>query len=187
MAGWERDYQRPITRPPVVGQHTYGRLEVFVVLEDRRIYHTWQDNPGGQFSDLARFGDDEVIAEPAVVSFGGRIHVFAPRVNGGVVARWEEAPEGAWSSWTLLPIRMDVLDGTRLDATFDRRDALALAATAPDRSVVVATTVGQGWERTELGGSASGRPVLSQNVDGRLEVFVRGMNDTIQHRWEPWS
>jgi M6 family metalloprotease-like protein len=34
-----------------------------------------------------------------------------------------------------------------------------------------------------LGGGLKGRPVVAQNADGRLEVFVRGMDDALWHIW----
>jgi hypothetical protein len=191
-SGWEHPYGGAAASPPAVSQHTLGRLELFVLLNDARIYHAWQDNPGGQFNELRVFSDDDhsdeqFIGGPAVFSVAGCIHVFAPRRLGGVGFRKETAPEGPWTQWEMLPIRIGVAANTSLSCNIDNTGNIAFAASASDGQVSVTSWSNGTWRRTDLGGRATGTPTLARNSDGRLEVFVRSSDNTLQHRCEPWT
>ena len=93
--------------------------------------------------------------------------------------------ETQWTSlggaWTRVPVVAQNKDGRlELFVVGDDGHLHVLAQGAPN---------GGWWERwVDLGagppGGLPGDPVLARNLDGRLEVFVRGGDGRVQHRWQ---
>jgi Astacin (Peptidase family M12A) len=128
---------------PVVAQNADGRLEVFLVGSDRRLYHRWQTEKnsstwsdgwaslGGQWSHRRR---------PAVAqNADGRLEVFLVGLDKQLHHRSQISPNSSqWSEiWTVLG--------------------------------------GQEWP-------PSSDPGIGRNADGRLEVFLVGLDKQLYHR-----
>jgi hypothetical protein len=118
--------------------------------------------------------------------------------SGGVWHAYQTAPNGAWSGWESLGLP----DNSAVSA-----NAPTVARDANDRlDVVVVSDDGTVWHRRQTapngpqwsdweslgrpgGLTATGTPVLAQNQDGRLEVFVTQHGDmeaptTIWHAFQ---
>ncbi|MDQ4074334.1 MAG: hypothetical protein M3162_08550 [Thermoproteota archaeon] len=76
-----------------------GRLEVFVVGNDKALYHRWQESPGGRWNGNWESlggnwpdGSDPVV----VLNSDGRLEVFMVGTNKELYHRWQESPGGRW-------------------------------------------------------------------------------------------
>jgi hypothetical protein len=169
---------------PTLARNADGRLEVFARFADNIARHIWQTSPGGGWSDWEQFGNN-VTSEIAVgVNGDGRLEVFC--VAGGVVwHRWQTAPSNGWSDWnnTGCAAAADALPAVVTNSF----GFLEVCVRGPDAAIWTtgcrgAPTWWTPW--ISLGGSPNGDPALGINADGRCEVFVRGTDGTLQHRWQ---
>jgi hypothetical protein len=199
-SSWDSLYNPPGTgfsSNAAVGQNADGRLEVFLIGYDGVLWHRWQTAPGGSWYP-SWFSSGKPSAanlqyDPTVVNnTDGRLEVFAVDTNGILWHLWQTTPNGTWSSWDSLgkPSTLDL--------------GFPMAAKNADGRIEV-FTVGNGalWHRwqTAPGGSwypswfSSGQPslsipisigvtALSQNADGRLEIFAVGTDGAFWHLWQ---
>jgi hypothetical protein len=87
-----------------------------------------------------------------------------------------------------MPGGQDAAPGTRVAAIADETGTVHVFARWNDGSLRFTRRVGGGtawaaWQN--LGGSISSEPAVGANLDTRLEVFARGADLTLVHRWEP--
>jgi hypothetical protein len=94
-----------ITSSPVVARNADGRLEVFMIGSDRRLWHIWQTAPGNGWSgwdslSVPEEGAHGIVGTPAVGSNAdGRLEVFISTGVGAWWHRWQLAPNSGWSGW----------------------------------------------------------------------------------------
>jgi hypothetical protein len=76
-----------------------GRLEVFMVGNDKVLYHRWQTKPGGSWNPTweslgGKWPDN---SDPVVVvNTDGRIEVFMVGNDNVLYHRWQTKPGGSW-------------------------------------------------------------------------------------------
>lgn len=179
-----------------------GRLEVFAMGGDAALWHIWQ-KPGGGWSPWTShgrppgtnfFNDAPVLA----ANTQGRLELFAAGADGALWHIWQTTPSGGWSSWT----SHGKPPGTALVSYTP-----AVAAGADGRLELFAC--GQDgqlwhiWQTTPSGGWSSwtsrGRPpktdpnvepgvwltpAVALNSARRLELFVRGLDESLWHIWQ---
>ncbi len=89
--------------PPAVGHNADGRLEVFVVRNDRTKHHIWQTAPNNGWSNWAILNSFRIGGQPAIGSNAdGRLEVFAERFTNEIFNVWQTAPNNGWSNWGFL-------------------------------------------------------------------------------------
>ncbi|QKW32709.1 serine/threonine protein kinase [Actinomadura sp. NAK00032] len=133
-----------------------GRIELFVRGTDGHMWHAWQVARDGNWSNwddmsgyrtLASDGPLEVAGDPtAHSSADGRIEVFVRGADGRLWHAWQVARDGNWSNWQDLGQHRPLPDG----------DVLTVA----------------------------GDPAAHASADGRIEVFVRGVDSHLWHLWQ---
>jgi hypothetical protein len=72
-----------------------GRLEVFAVGLDKKLYHRWQQSPGGSWSAWnGQLGGSLLLSNglSAVTTIDGRIEVFAVGGDRKLYRRWQQSP-----------------------------------------------------------------------------------------------
>jgi len=153
-----------ITGDLVVGQNADGRLEVFVQ-SNGAIYHKWQTAPNsGWSSSWAKLNGVLDISHTAVgrnqdgcLELFIRVNVHTLYHNGAIIYhRRQTEPNGNWSpSWVSL----------RGFETIRDPGVIGFGVVYGDFDMI-------------------GDPVVGQNADGRLEVFVRRTDGTVYHRWQ---
>jgi len=168
---------------PALARNADGRLEVFARFTDNTLRHQCQVSAGGGWSDWQPFGSG-VTSEPAVgVNSDGRLEVFC--VSGGTVwQRWQVNPSGNWSDWrnTQQPAAADC----RVAVVTNTFGGLEAFIRSPQNVICTAGfRPGPTWTAWDsLGGTPYGDPAAAINLDGRVEVFVRGSDQSLQHRWQ---
>jgi hypothetical protein len=180
------------TGDPCVGGNTDGTLEAFTRDTGGAVWRSVQTQPASNASwaSWIQIGMTPVTGDPAVGrNASGTLELFAA---GSTAALWHipQSSPGDWSGsgdWSQIsapaplrpPARPSVIsDGTNLQACavlttgdiahFNQNGGSWLTSLLPCQS-----------PRGDL--SASSAPCLAVNQDGRLEVFVKTLNDLVQH------
>jgi hypothetical protein len=184
-----------------VAQNHDGRLELVVASFDTGVWHASQRRPGRHWTELKPLaGTNEGIRfsrAPALArNLGGRLELFVPASDGAVWHCWQsQAGSNAWSPWSSL--------GTPRDEA--AVNDVVVAPNQDGRLELFADTDDEIWHRfqprpdhgpwspwSSLESSEEdfeflGRPVVAQNQDGRLELFVLGRDGVVWHCWQAGS
>jgi hypothetical protein len=168
-----------------IGINSDGRLEVFARGDDDAVWHRWQLEPSGGWSEWRSLGGT-LVDDPVVGANGdGRLELFAVFDDGSVRHRWQLG-EGKWGDgWADL-------GGVGIVGT------PGVATNADGRlEVFIRSWDGQLWHKWQqapssgfvedwyhLGTNIPTDPVIAANADGRLELFVRGEDSALWHRWQ---
>jgi hypothetical protein len=197
-SGWE-NLGGPIASAPTAASWGSGRLDVFAVGPAGSVVHKFYDGSWWSgFESLAgipffRSPPCQEIGTicyepPAAVSWGpGRIDVFIRGQSGIVVGLSHKWYSGGWSDWENMggPI------GSAPTVASWGSGRLDVFATAANHNVVHKFYDG-GWSSgyEDLGGTAfpdiyccdSGPAAVSWG-SGRIDVFVRGLDSAVWHKW----
>jgi hypothetical protein len=92
---------------PAVAVNSDGRLEVFVIGSDNKLYHKWQNSPGSSSSwtvHQSLEGNVRADSNPAVaVNSDGRLEVFVIGPQNALYHKWQTSPgSSTWTAWTSL-------------------------------------------------------------------------------------
>jgi hypothetical protein len=173
-------------------QNADGRLEVFGVSFDERIWHTWQTAPNngwvGGWAELYSPADrlrDLRVAR----NLDGRLEVFGISSDERIWHTWQTAPSNGWvGGWAELYSPADRLRMLDIGQNADGR--LEIFGVSSDDRIwhTWQTAPSNGW----IGGWAElYSPVdrlrtlkVIRNQDGRLEVFGVSSDDRIWHTWQ---
>jgi len=151
-----------------------GRLDCFVVGNDRQLFHKWFD---GGWSGWEGLGGN-IYSDPAAVSWGpNRIDVFA---IGGDHAMWHRWWDGAsWQGWESLG--GFCTDGVGVSSWAPGR--LDCFVVGNDRHLYHKWYDGgwSGWE--DLGGNIYSDPAAVSWGPNRIDVFAIGGDHAMWHRW----
>jgi hypothetical protein len=188
---------------PAVAQNADGRLEVFLVGLDKQLHHRWQTakNDSSKWSEgspslLNEWPDDSAVAKNA----DGRLEVYIVGSDEHLYHRWQTAPNSSvWSVWTEGNF---TTNWNSLGGQFSLRGRPAVAKNADGRLEVFMVWLDRRLYTTSqnvandstrnawtswnvLGGEQwPDDPVVAQNADGRLEVFLVGLDRRLYHRWQ---
>lgn len=175
---------------PAVARNTNGKLQVVYRGGDNLLYTYAQTSQGSSTWTTPQNLFGTLIADPAVgVNNDGRLEVFAVMSDNGLSHIWQTtAGSTTWSGWFGLggfldPVKPDVARNTDgLLQVFYREFGMAGGGLA-----YVKQSPGSpgGWSNhTSLGSSLTTPPTVGINGDGRLEVFARAGDNTLQHIWQ---
>lgn len=184
---------------------TINRLETFAVGVNGILYHEWSDDNGSTWSGWASLGvaasNLSFVGTPAVVSSGpGILSAFAMDTLNDL--EYNTSNNNVWSSWranfpgtdgagVCIPARSDCYEFTsspavaswgagRMDLFMygeDDAGSIALLHTWADQYTWSGT-----WE--VLGtGLMQGNPAAVSWGSGRVDVFVRGGGNEMDHKW----
>ena len=117
-----------------VGQNKDGRLEVFAISTNGKLWHIYQTNFQGEWSNWESFETetkDKFEPNPhrqVVVGQNqdGRLEVFIHDIKGKIWHRWQIWPNDGWSRWTSFSNPANVKNYKMADAVQDSAGKLTL-------------------------------------------------------------
>ena len=183
---------------PGVGRNGDGRLEVFSVGTDSALWHVWQVNTtGGGWSGWASFGGTGTSFPVVGLNRGGTLdNCLEVLVIGDDIPvhhmyhLWQLSAGGGWSGWTSLggyispdPSLGQNQDG-RLEVFAIGNDVFSGSNVTHDWQNAAGTTNWSGFN--SLGTPPPGQvsPQVTENQDGRLEVFGVAPDGAVWHIWQ---
>jgi hypothetical protein len=180
--GWE-DLGGIILSSPSVASWGANRLDCFARGMNGHMWHKWWNGAWSAWEDLGGVID----GRPTAVSWGpNRIDCFARGMDNHMWHKWWN---GGWSGWENLGGTLTAGPGAssrgvnRLD-TFAKGGDNSLWYKWIDASVVHHHAgTWSGWHK--LGGIFDDEPGAVSWGPDRIDVFVRGTNNHMYHRW--WS
>lgn len=165
-----------------------GRVELFVVGVDGRLFRVWQATPAGEWASWTPMGDVTfpLNARPAVArNADGRLEVFVRGQDGALWHSYQLVPNGGWSPLESMggSLSADPAVGTNADGRIE------VFARFTDSTIWHAWQVAPNWYFSEFntlyGVWPDGtRLALATNADGRLEVFGVASDSQIWHNWQ---
>lgn len=148
-SSWTGFGKPPVTSlsDPALGQNQDGRLEVFVVGSDGKLYHKWQVAPNSYWSSswtgLGMPSTASLVGRARISrTSDGRLVAFAVANDGALWSLAQTQANGTWGSWTSL----GKPSGSSLDSIPD----LAVAQNKNGTLVIAAVdTNGNLWWNTQ--------------------------------------
>lgn len=173
---------------PTIRRNADGRLEIFAVGTDNRIWHIWQTSHSNGWSGWDHLGDLQVTGRPSIIlTHNNRIELFVRGRDRAIWHIWQTAPSSnEWSGW-------DSLGGawsSNPAVAMNQDGRLEVFVRGVDNVIAHRNQMWAGgnwstvWEG--LGDNMMGNPTVGRNADGRLEFFIRRNDGVIMHRWQQW-
>lgn len=178
---------------PCLGRNSDGTLEVFTRDTGGLVWRAVQAEPksDAEWSGWTQIGSAPVACDPAVGHNpgAGTLELFASGGGPGLLHLPQSAP-GSWAGagdWRRVPAPGELALSARPSVTV-KGPNLQVCALLADGDVVHYDQNGGRWlvhllpcssARGDL--FATSAPALAVNDDGRLEVFVKTVNDMVQH------
>lgn len=122
-------------------------------------------------------------AAPIVTDTKGKMYVFARGMDGSLYVLRQMLANGSWSAWAGME---GSISSEPVTATNNVKGNTVFARFS-DSSIYyrMQTMPNGGWTAwAGIGGEGAGKPAVGKSPDGRLDVFSRMANGTIQHCWE---
>lgn len=181
-----------------VGENADGRLEVFNIGSDGALWHIWQTTAGGDwynswFSSGQPSASVGIFLPTGVIqNEDGRLEVFALGRDDALWHIWQTLPNGKWSTWASFgtPSNVHFTTAPSVARNKDGRLEVLITGSAGDLWHIWQTSPGRAWStfvslgtppNTSLTPFSS--PVVSENADGRLEVFAQ-TGGAFWHAWQ---
>jgi hypothetical protein len=179
---------------PVTAQNLDGRLELFALGSNGHLFELAQSAANGSWwtswADLGPPPPGGTGGQPIVArNLDGRLEVFLRSGDGTLHHRSQQSPGAAFAAewaplagtWHQDPVPAQNRDG--------RLELFALGVHGHLRELAQTAANGSWWtSMADLGpppaAGAAGRPVTARNAGGRLEVFIRGADGKLYHRWQ---
>jgi hypothetical protein len=182
---------------PALAPSGDGRLEMFVVGADGGLYHGWQTAPSNGWNGQLVLHDRPgrgLIGSPALAPGADtRLEVFATGADGALYHGWQIAPSNGWNGPMLLhgkPAGTYLVGSPAVAASADGR--LEFFVVGADGGLYHGwqTATNNGWNGPLVfhgqpaGLRLQGCPAIAASADGRLEIFVVGMDGGLYHGWQ---
>lgn len=162
------------------GLNADGRLEVFAVADDGKLWHIWQDpRCRGGWSDWASLGH-KIRDMVVVLNRDGLLEVFGIGDDQEVWHIWQDSRTfTGWSNWHSLEGEAQAF---QVAQNLDGR--LEVFAKWKDGSLRHIWHIPTGWSSWENLEGVIDRFEVSRNSDGRLEVFSQWTDGRRFHIWQ---
>lgn len=180
---WWESMGSSLAGRPAAALNEDGRLEIFARGTDGALWHNWQTSAGGNWSGWYSLGGTFRQNPAATWTVSGRLEVFIRGTDDLYYYNRQASPGGAWSGWSAIGTCCGHSNPGLVLDTFGQPHVFMTEANG------VVWTKWQfsngnwsGWDT--LGCCAKSEPVLSRNYNGTLEVFIRGTDNQLYHKWE---
>lgn len=186
---------------PAVAVNDDERLEVFIIGSDGALWHTWELNPGGAWSQWSSLGTSPdkagFISSLGVrVNADGRLEIFTiSQILGGALWHiWQLAPGGRWSNWESLgtPLSNGNILYVAVGENADGRVEVFIVGSDTALWHIWQLGGGSGWGNwTALGtppnvNNLATNCFVRKNDDGRIEIFATSYSsaNALWHIWQ---
>jgi hypothetical protein len=176
-----------------VAQRPAGPIDVFAVGDGGQLLHKWLNTTGGwqpSVSGFETFGSGLVGTPAALARRNGILDVFARGADGSLLHRWLPT-SGSWMPFgTFETLGSGLAGDPQAFQTADGTIHVFARDTAGELVHKSAGTAGN-WAVSRLqpfdvlGTGITGTPVVVQRQDGTLDVFARGPDGALLHKWLP--
>jgi len=183
---------------PAVGKNADERIEVFTVGTDGALWHIWQTAADGPWyhtwfsSGKPSASTVSEIIPVVSQDADGRLEIFT--LAGGILWHiWQTAPNGTWSAWNTLNQPSYVQFTTRPTVGKNKDGRLEPLIISYDGALwhLWQTSPGGPWSAWDSLGAPPNvgfyTPVVSENADGRLEVFAPNDAASENGLWHTWQ
>jgi predicted MPP superfamily phosphohydrolase len=181
-----------------VGQNQDGRLEIFYIGTDNKIYHNWQKTPESDWHKINWNGAVALGGEAKQICVGqnedGHLEVFYVGTNDTIYHNWQNGPNrtDSWHGQEVLGHSFFTGDDSARQICVGRYNDGRLAVFYIGTNLGIrynwqnAKNISASWHGEERFGILdSGYQIcVGQNQDGRLEIFYIGTDLEIKHRWQ---
>ncbi|HEV2135044.1 MAG TPA: hypothetical protein VGR47_12470 [Terracidiphilus sp.] len=179
---------------PRVVRNADGRLEVFLLANDGKVWHIWQTAPNNGWSGWSSLGGPSVQISNGAPFVGnnadGRIEVFVTGADGGIYHIWQTAPSNGWSSWAQLVAPLPGVQFYGLGGVYNNQDGrFQLLFIGSDGALwtIPQSSPSNGWNPVRfLDGAPTAQainadqiPACGKNANGDLAAFVAGADGNI--------
>ena len=180
-----------LTNDPVAIQNHLQGIEVFVRGTDNGVHHIWQDRPGGNWSGWEALGLPGGFAVTGNVAVSrdvnGWLEIFVRGANNALWHKWQDPPNGQWSGWESLGGIL-TSDPVVIQNHWNGREVFVRGTDNGVHHIWQDRPRGNwsGWEGLGLPGgfAVTGNVAVSRDNNGWLEIFVRGANNALWHKWQ---
>jgi peptide methionine sulfoxide reductase MsrB len=195
-----------ITTNPALARNADGRLEVFANGEGTTgppaLGHMYQNaaSTTTDWSGWTNFDDFpdnswRITGNPAVAqNADGRLEIFAIALDGNLGHIWQNAASTTtnWSAWQDLgpAITSNPAVARNTDGSLEVFAVAPVSSGPPALGHIWQATPGGGWSAWTNFGTIPGEystrddPAVTQNADGRLEIFAIGPDGNLGHMWQ---
>jgi hypothetical protein len=157
-----------------------GRLALFALGMNNKIYQRLQNTPGGTWGSWtsinATYKDFDVA-----VNADGRLEMFAIASDNTLHQRWQTTANGGWTTFKSLGGNFAEIELTR-----DTSGRIQLFAVNNSQRLVARGQLAAGgrWSSWQDLGASAGMIRVASNSDGRLEVFAANPAGKLLHNWQ---
>jgi hypothetical protein len=176
--------------PAVAAPSGDGRLELFVA--GNGLQHASQTSWSNGWSQWASLGSPigpQGFYGPGIApNADGRLELFV--ANGALWRREQTAWSNGWSDWLPhgAPTGQHVVGPVEATRSGDGRVEAFVVDAKGTLWYIRQTAVNGAWSGwnsfDSVGGGLDDRPALAPSADGRLELFCRGKDNALWHRWQ---
>jgi hypothetical protein len=163
-----------------VSKNQDGRLEVFYVGTDNRIYHNYQVTPNaGWNGEVALGGFAKQIA--VAQNQDGRLEIFYVGTDNKIYHNYQVTPNAGWNGEVALGGL-----AKQIAVAQNQDGRLEIFYVGTDNKIYhnYQVTPNAGWNgEVALGGLAQ-QITAAKNQDGRLEIFYVGTDNKIYHNYQ---
>lgn len=153
-----------------------NRIDLATLNTSNSVDHWWWNGSTWGVENLGGY----VNADPDISSWApNRLDVFARGGNDNLHHKYYA---GAWSGWGNLGGPLLVGGPSAVSWGSNRID---VAARLQDNSIGTWYWNGSGWYTGNLAGTGTSDPDIASWSAGRLDLFVRGADNGLWHRWYP--
>lgn len=187
---------------PNVGVNRDGRVQMFVLGSDNRVWYRTQTVPGGAhtWTNWGVLPDIRPPCNPGCQSFSavskptvarnddGRLEVYARGTDNQMYIAWQTAPDAdaSWV-WAWQPTGLAASNYPSVAPDAEGRLQVFVRSQTNElrfRRQLSANTSGLLQSPVNLAGNATTPPHAIRRADGRLEVFVRGADNQLHRNWQ---
>ena len=165
-----------------------NRVDIVVRLANNTVQHWYWDGSAWHTDNLG----GNITGDPDIASWGtNRLDVVGRAPNGSIVDKFWNG--STWSTWETIAPANSVASGAGVSADGSGGNRLDVVARAPNGSVFHVYDINGTWGTEDFGGVIKGDPDFSSWGPGNYDVWVRDMNDQLEHRWwngtswSPWE